>query len=127
MSSLHSRSVNKRWLNKIQKQINTTVKYCGFVAESCVAFTSRWLSPATKTTFPSLRNYQFVCHCDSRYVGRTFKRLQERIKQNISKFLANLSAFEAATAFLVSAKLTLAGDIVFFTSLPLPASSAMIA
>ena len=29
--------------------------------------------------------YQFSCHCDSRYVGRTFQRLQDRIKQHAPK------------------------------------------
>ena len=32
--------------------------------------------------------YQFVCHCDSRYVGRTSQRLEERIKQ-IPKSITN--------------------------------------
>ena len=27
--------------------------------------------------------YEYVCHCDSRYVGRTTQRLQERIKQYV--------------------------------------------
>ena len=29
--------------------------------------------------------YEYVCHCDSRYVGRTTQRLQERIKQHVPK------------------------------------------
>ena len=29
--------------------------------------------------------YEYVCHCDSRYVGRTTRRLQERIKQHVPK------------------------------------------
>ena len=36
--------------------------------------------------------YQFVCHCDSRYVGRTSQRLEERNKQHVSKSIANLPA-----------------------------------
>ena len=28
---------------------------------------------------------QFLCHCDSRYVGRTSQRLQQRIKQHVPK------------------------------------------
>ena len=35
--------------------------------------------------------YLFVCHCDSRYVGRTSQRLQERIKQHIPKFTISTS------------------------------------
>ena len=29
--------------------------------------------------------YEYVCHCDSRYVARTTQRLQERIKQHVPK------------------------------------------
>ena len=29
--------------------------------------------------------YQYVCHCDCRYVGRTSQRLQDRINQHISR------------------------------------------
>ena len=28
---------------------------------------------------------QFLCHCDSRYVGRTSQRLQQKIKQHVPK------------------------------------------
>ena len=33
--------------------------------------------------------YQFLCHCDSRYVGRTSQRLEERIKQHVHGSIAN--------------------------------------
>ena len=33
--------------------------------------------------------YQFACHCDSRYVGRTSQRLKELIKQHVSRSIAN--------------------------------------
>ena len=29
--------------------------------------------------------YQFLCHCDSRYVNRTSQKLQQRIKQHVPK------------------------------------------
>ena len=29
--------------------------------------------------------YEYVCRCDSRYIGRTNQRLQERIKQHVPK------------------------------------------
>ena len=29
--------------------------------------------------------YEYVCHCDSRYVGRTTQRLQERIMLHVPK------------------------------------------
>ena len=31
--------------------------------------------------------YEYKCHCCSRYVGRTYQRLQDRIKQHVSKWL----------------------------------------
>ena len=33
--------------------------------------------------------YQFLCHCDSRYVGRTSQRLEERIKQHVPRSITN--------------------------------------
>ena len=32
---------------------------------------------------------EFVCHCDSRYVGRTSQRPEERIKQHVPRSIAN--------------------------------------
>ena len=31
--------------------------------------------------------YNFLCHCDSRYVSRTSQRLQDRIRQHLPKFV----------------------------------------
>ena len=36
--------------------------------------------------------YQFSCHCDSRYVGRTSQRLQDRIKQHVPKSICCCSS-----------------------------------
>ena len=36
--------------------------------------------------------YQFSCHCDSRYVGRTSQRLQDRIKQHVPKSICPCSS-----------------------------------
>ena len=33
--------------------------------------------------------YQFLCNCDSRYVGRTSQRLEEQIKQHVPRSIAN--------------------------------------
>jgi len=57
-------------------------------------FTTRQLLPATKRdVLPSHHQnnviYQFLCHCDSRYVGRTSQRLEEKIKQHIAKSITN--------------------------------------
>ena len=47
------------------------------------------LFTTNKDVLPALQKsnviYQFSCHCDSRYVGRTSQRLQDRIKQRVPK------------------------------------------
>ena len=47
------------------------------------------LSAAEKDVLPvnqrSMVIYEYVCHCDSRYVGRSTQRLQERITQHVPK------------------------------------------
>ena len=79
---------------KFEKQITSAVKRCFFSVEPRVIFTTRQLLPATKKdVLPSHYHsnviYQFVCHCDSRYIGRTSQRLEERIKQHIPRSIAN--------------------------------------
>ena len=44
---------------------------------------------AVPYTQQSLVIYQYVCRCDSRYVGRTSLRLQERINQHIPQSIRN--------------------------------------
>ena len=66
---------------KFEKQITSAVKRCFFSVEPRVVFTIRQLLPATKKdVLPSHHQnnviYQFLCHCDSRYVGRTSQRLE---------------------------------------------------
>ena len=36
--------------------------------------------------------YQFSCHCDSRYVGRTSQRRQDKIKQHVLKSIRSCSS-----------------------------------
>ena len=79
---------------KFEKQITSSVKRCFFSVEPHVVFTTRQLLPPTKKdVLPSHHQnnviYQFVCHCDSRYIGRTSQRLKERIKQHIPKSITN--------------------------------------
>ena len=64
------------------------MKRCFFSVELRVILNTRQLLPAIKKdVLPSHHHsnviYQFVCHCDSRYVGRTSQRLEERIKQHV--------------------------------------------
>ena len=71
-------------------QIKTAVKRCYFAVEPCIVYTTRQLLPvAKKDVLPAFHQsnivYQFLCHCGSRYVGRTSQRLQQRIKQHVSK------------------------------------------
>ena len=79
---------------KFEKQITSAVKRCFFSFEPRVFFNTRQLLPAIKKdVLPSHHHsnviYQFVCHCDSRYVGRTSQRLEERIKQHVPRSIAN--------------------------------------
>ena len=58
--------------------------------EPRVVYSTNELPFATnKNVLPALQKnnviYQFSCHCDSRYVGRTSQRLQDRIKQHVPK------------------------------------------
>ena len=39
------------------------------------------------TTQKSFVIYEYKCHCDSRYVGRTSQRLQDRIKKHVPQWL----------------------------------------
>ena len=61
---------------KFEKQITFAVKRCFFSVELRVIFTTRQLLPAIKKDVLLSHHhsnviYQFLCHCDSRYVGRT--------------------------------------------------------
>jgi len=70
------------------------MKRCFFSVEPCVVCTTRQLLPATKKDVPTSHHqnnviYQFECHCDSWYVGRTSQHLEEGIKQHIPKSITN--------------------------------------
>ena len=82
------------WMGNVslryEMQIKTAVKSCYFAVEPCIVYTTRQLLPvAKKGVLPAFHQsnivYQFLCHCDSRYVGRTSQRLQHRIKQHVPK------------------------------------------
>ena len=79
---------------KFEKQITSAVKRCFFSVEPRVIFNTRQLFPAIKKdVLPSHHHsnviYQFLCHCDSRYVGLTSQRLEERIKQHVPRSITN--------------------------------------
>ena len=79
---------------RFEKQITSAVKRCFFSVEPRVIFNTRQLLPAIeKDVLPSHHHsnviYQFLCHCDSRYVGCTSQRLEERIKQHVPRSITN--------------------------------------
>ena len=107
---------------KFEKQITSAVKRCFFSIKPSVIFTILLFLPATKkNVLPSHHhsnvNYQFVCHCDSRYVGRTSQRLEERIKQHVPRSITNPPASHNGQSFSRLAKPTLTHNN--FTNPPL--------
>ena len=83
------------WLGSVstpfEKQVKSAVKQC-FPLWNHVLFTL----PTSFSPLPALQKsnviYQFSCHCDSRYVGRTSQRLQDRIKQHVPKSICSCSS-----------------------------------
>ena len=65
-------------------QIKTAFKRCYFAVELHIVYITRQLLPAAQKEVLHASHqinivYQFLCHSDSRYVGRTSQRLQQRI------------------------------------------------
>ena len=72
----------------LENKIKASVKKFFFAVEQRVIFTSCPLLPVTKKdVLPALLLinlvYNFLCHCDSQYVGHTSQRLQDRICRHI--------------------------------------------
>ena len=76
--------------------------------------------------------YQFVCHCDSRCVGRTSQRLQEPLSNMFSGRSETIILFEIAlifpvparkTAVLKSPPMTLLLNSISWKTLPVPANT----
>ena len=96
---------------RFEKQITSSVKRCYFSVEPRIVFTTRCLLPATKKdVLPALQQsniiYEFSCHCDSRYVGRTSQRLQDRIKQHVPKSIRTGQSSQDRSQLSRSCKLT---------------------
>ena len=82
---------------RFEKQVKSAVKQCFSALEPRVVYSTNELLPATnKAVLPALQKsnviYQFSCHCDSRYVGRTSQRLPDRIKQHVPKSIRSCSS-----------------------------------
>ena len=84
------------WIGKsstnLEKEINTAVESCYGSVSTPLVFTSKRMLPVTrKDVLPSIQKsfiiYEYKCRCNSRYVGRTSQRLQDRIKQHFPQWL----------------------------------------
>ena len=80
------------WIGKpstnLEKEVKTVVESCyGSVSTRRVFTSKRMLPVACKDVLSAIQKsfviYEYKCHCDSRYVGRTSQRLQDRIKQHV--------------------------------------------
>ena len=67
---------------------------CG--ATCCLLYTNELLSASNKDVLNALQKsnviFQFSCHCDNQYVGRTSQRLQNRIKLHVPKSIRSCSS-----------------------------------
>ena len=75
---------------QLEHQVKSAVQNCYGAVSPRLIFSSQCMLPAAKKdVLPanqrSMVIYEYVCHCDSRYVGRTTQRLQELIKQHVPK------------------------------------------
>ena len=91
------------WLDFVstwfEKQVKSAVKQCfSFVEPLVVYSTKKLLFFTNKNVLPALQKsnmiYQFLCHCDSRYVGRTFQRLLDKFKQHTPKSVCFCSSLQ---------------------------------
>ena len=76
----------------LEKEVKTAVESCYGSVSTRLVFTSKHELPvARKNVLPTIQKssviYEYKCHCDNRYVGRTSQRLQDRIKQHVPQWL----------------------------------------
>ena len=88
------------WIGKpsinLEKEVKTAVESCYGSINTRLVFTSKLMLPVTRknvlpTTQKSSVIYEYKCYRDSRYVGRTSQRLQDRIKQHVPQWLRQQS------------------------------------
>ena len=84
------------WIGKasssLDKNVEMAVESCYGSITTRVIFTFKRMLPVVRknvllTTLKSSVIYEYLCHCDSRYVGRTSQQLQDRIKRLVPKWL----------------------------------------
>ena len=89
------------WLGSVftqfEKQVRSAMKQCFSAVEPRVVYsTNELLSATNKDVLSALRKsnviYQLSCHCDSRYVRRNSRRLQNRIQQHVPKPIRSCSS-----------------------------------
>ena len=90
---------------RFEKQVKSAVKQCFSSVEPRVVYsTSELLSATNKNALPSLQKsnviYQFSCHCDSQYVGRTSNSCR-RESNNMSPNLSILALLPKDAYFLL--------------------------
>ena len=76
----------------VETEVNNAVESCYGSVSTSLVFTSKRMLPVARkdvllTTQKSFVIYEYKCHCDSRYVGRTSQRLQDRIKQRVPQWV----------------------------------------
>ena len=84
---------------KFERKIKLSINNCFGAVQPQVIFSTRRILPAIhKDILPTFQQsnvvYEYVCHCDSRYVGRTSQRLQDRICQHVPKSIRNRTSQE---------------------------------
>ena len=84
---------------KFERKIKLSTNNCFGAVQPRMIFSTRRILPAIhKDVLPTFQQsnvvYEYVCHCDSWYVGRTSQRLQDRIRQHVPKSIWNRTSQE---------------------------------
>ena len=83
--------IGKLSTNLEKEDQNRRGKLLWFRQHPLVFTSKRMLSMARKDVLPTTQKsfviYEYKCHCDSRYVGRTSQRTQDPIKQHVLQWL----------------------------------------
>ena len=89
------------WVGSASQQLEHQVKRavencCGAVSPRLIFSSQCMLPAAQKDVLPanqrSMVIYEYVCHCNGGYVGRTTQRIQERIKQHVPNAIRQKTA-----------------------------------
>ena len=92
---------------QFKKSISNAINKCYESVQLRLIFTSRPIFPnAKKDVLPTLSRsdliYQFKCHCDSVYVGKTDRRLSTRVSEHVPKSLRERIGTEKADGLSIS-------------------------